>query len=110
MTTTRTLSNVPSDLINNEGKILSVANSELVWADRISSIDDSIKNSNKQTAISLLQETDWVEYPSVRNSENSPSLQNYLEFDEYRLQIRSIAINPPVDIEKWPNKPKEIWS
>ena len=68
------------------------------------------KEINKQKAKSLLSETDWSQYPDVRDALKTPHLVNGDEFDDYRVALRAIAINPPVTIENWPVKPEEMWS
>lgn len=65
---------------------------------------------NKQKAESLLQVTDWTENTSVRNVTRTPHLVNGDEFDDYRVALRAIAVNPPVTVAEWPVKPDEQWS
>jgi hypothetical protein len=72
--------------------------------------DQQYKDSNKQQAEQLLQETDWVEVPSVSDPANTPHLTNAADFLSYRLALRTIAVNPPVTVGQWPAKPEEIWS
>lgn len=66
--------------------------------------------ANKQQAESLLQATDWTENASVRNTEKTPHLVNGEAFDDYRVALRAIAVNPPVTVAEWPVKPDEQWS
>jgi hypothetical protein len=63
----------------------------------------------KNDADKLLTETDWVEVPSVSNVLNNPHLTNYNDFMQYRLQLRSLAVNPKSDAV-FPEKPEAIWS
>jgi hypothetical protein len=63
----------------------------------------------KQTAISLLQATDWSELPSVTNTSNPHHLVNYADFITYRMAVRAYAINP-VENPIWPMLPTEQWS
>lgn len=72
--------------------------------------EDQAKQRNKTQAESLLKESDWSQYPDVTNPANTPHLANYDAWMFYRLELRSIAINPPVTIENWPVKPEELWS
>jgi hypothetical protein len=65
---------------------------------------------NKQTAVSLLQQTDWVNEPDVRNPENSPHLLNAPEFDAYRVAVRQYAVYPVEGNIDWPVIPEEQWS
>lgn len=69
------------------------------------------KSENKAQAESLLQETDWTEGKSVRDVTRTPHLVNCDEFDDYRVALRVIAVNPPdTEIIDWPIKPDEQWS
>lgn len=71
---------------------------------------EQIQDQNKATASQLLQETDWVEIPSVSNQSNNPHLINLSEFLTYRNLLRGIAVNPPATpIDPWPIKPAEVW-
>jgi hypothetical protein len=68
------------------------------------------RQQNKQQAESLLQQTDWTENNSVRNTAKTPHLVNGDAFDDYRVALRGIAINPPIVVNQWPTKPEEQWS
>lgn len=65
---------------------------------------------NKQTAISLLSDTDWVNQPDVRNPAVNPHLLNGDEFDAYRVAVRQYAVYPIDGYIDWPVKPEEQWS
>jgi len=65
--------------------------------------------ANKQRAMSLLSESDWVEVPSVSDTSTEPYLVNKAEFDAYRVALRVIAVHPTPDAE-FPTKPDEVWS
>lgn len=65
---------------------------------------------NKNIAMQLLQDTDWVNQPDVRDPNNSPHLLNGGEFDTYRLAVRKIAVNPPSGKVVFPTLPVEQWS
>jgi hypothetical protein len=78
--------------------------------EEIASMEQQKKDSNKQQAESLLQATDWTENPSARNTAKTPHLVNGDEFDDYRVALRAIAVNPPVSVTEWPVKPDEVWS
>jgi hypothetical protein len=67
------------------------------------------RRANKAQAESLLQQTDWVEVPSVSNTANTPHLINYAEFITYRLAVRAIAVNPPTEPAVFTEKPNEVW-
>lgn len=78
--------------------------------EQIAANEKQSRRSNKIDAESLLQATDWTENPSVRNAEKTPHLLNGDEFDDYRVALRIIAVNPPIVVELWPTKPEEVWS
>ena len=65
---------------------------------------------NKSTAMSYLQNTDWVNEPDVINPDINPHLLNHAEFITYRSQIRAIAINPVAGNLTWPIEPTPQWS
>lgn len=64
---------------------------------------------NKSTAISLLQDTDWVNQPDVVNPPVGPRLANQNDFLVYRANLRSIAVTPQSGFLNWPVKPQEQW-
>jgi len=66
--------------------------------------------SNKEKAIQLLTETDWVNQPDVVNTSVTPHLLNQAEFITYRASLRAIAINPVEGFILFPTKPQEQWS
>lgn len=65
---------------------------------------------NKQTAIQLLKDTDWVNEPDVTNPANNPHLLNKDAFDAYRVAVRQYAVYPVAGNINWPTKPEEQWS
>ena len=60
---------------------------------------------NKQQAVGLLQETDWINQPDVE-----PLLINKQQFLDYRTIIRQYVIVPQQGDIQWPEKPKAKWS
>lgn len=73
--------------------------------------DLGFTRENKAKAIQLLQETDWVEIPSVANTSKALHLTNYNDFVTYRDFLRSVAVNPSAnDDVNWPTPPEERWS
>lgn len=79
--------------------------------EQIQARDDRIKDTNKQRASHLLQETDWTTIPDVSNpAVSDPYLTNTAEFTAYRNDLRKIAIDPPVVVDMWPVRPDSIWS
>ena len=68
------------------------------------------EEENKQKAISLLQQTDWTQIPSVSDPAlSNPYLENKNEFDVYRNSIRQYALNPVAGDINWAMLPNEIW-
>lgn len=63
----------------------------------------------KQTAVAILQSTDWTTIPDIALPENNPYLMNQQEFIAYRNIIRGYAVNPVTD-PVWPTPPTEQWS
>ena len=82
-----------------------------VWAwqvvdwdqEQIDAYDAQQKEANKTQAMKLLSDTDWTQMPDV-------TLINKQEFTDYRADLRTIALNPPVSVTEWPTKPEEQWS
>jgi hypothetical protein len=67
--------------------------------------------NNKQTAISLLQQTDWTQIPSVSDPAlSNPYLANKNEFDVYRNAVRQYALNPVAGDITWITEPQEVWT
>jgi hypothetical protein len=66
---------------------------------------------NKQTAIGLLQQTDWTQIPSVSDPAlSNPYLANKNAFDIYRNSVRQYALNPVAGDITWPTMPEEVWT
>jgi hypothetical protein len=66
---------------------------------------------NKQTAIGILQQTDWTQIPSVSDPAlSNPYLANKNAFDLYRNSVRQYALNPVAGNITWPIAPTEIWT
>ena len=66
---------------------------------------------NKQTAINLLQQTDWTQIPSVSDPAlSNPYLANKNAFDIYRNSVRQYALNPIAGDIAWPTMPQEVWT
>lgn len=65
---------------------------------------------NKQTAIGLLQQTDWTTISDVADPQlSNPYLANQVEFISYRNAVRQYAINPVAGNIDWPAVPQEDW-
>lgn len=65
---------------------------------------------NKQQAMTLLQQTDWVVLSDVDNPTLNPHLLNKAAFISYREALRQIAVYPTAGDLEWPTKPTEQWS
>ena len=66
---------------------------------------------NKQTAIRLLQESDWTTIPDVSDpTKSNPYLSNVNDFVTYRNGVRQYALNPIVGSITWPILPEEVWA
>jgi hypothetical protein len=66
---------------------------------------------NKQTAIGILQQTDWTQIPSVSDPAlSNPYLANKNAFDLYRNSVRQYALNPVAGDITWPVAPTEVWT
>ena len=77
----------------------------------IESQNQQARDSNKRQAQVLLSETDWTAASDVANpSISNPYLVNAAEFSAYRSDIRKIAVNPPVMVDVWPDKPDGVWA
>jgi hypothetical protein len=66
---------------------------------------------NKQTAVVLLQSTDWTAIPNVSDpTKSNPYLSNVQRFIDYRNAVRQYAVNPVAGNIDWPPKPNEKWT
>jgi hypothetical protein len=65
-------------------------------------VDASLKQSNKDKAAKLLDETDWTQVSDC-------PLLNKQEFIDYRAIVRAIALNPTIDAV-FPELPTNQWS
>jgi hypothetical protein len=71
----------------------------------------STSEQNKQTAVTLLQQTDWTQIPSVSDPAlSNPYLANKNAFDIYRNSVRQYALNPVAGNINWPVAPTEVWT
>ena len=66
---------------------------------------------NKNTAISLLSQTDWATIADVADPKiSNPYLTNQQAFYDFRNQVRPIAINPVAGNIDFPTIPTATWS
>jgi len=73
-------------------------------------ISSSKRAEIKRAAKLLLQVTDWCEMPSVRDTTKPIHLTNGDAYDAYRTQLRAIAVNPPDNVQSWPECPESVWA
>lgn len=90
-----------------DGTIVTKAEQE---AAAVAQYETAAKERNKDQASRLLEETDWVENPSVSDNTKPAYLSNYSDIMGYRMALRLIAIDPPVTVESWPVKPDNVWT
>jgi hypothetical protein len=66
---------------------------------------------NKDTATSLLLQTDWTTIPDVSDpTKSNPYLSNSNDFVTYRNAVRQYAVNPVAGDITWPTVPQEVWT
>jgi len=66
---------------------------------------------NKNTAVNLLNATDWTTIPDVGDrTKSNPYLSNVQDFVVYRNAVRQYAINPVAGDINWPTQPQEVWT
>jgi hypothetical protein len=70
---------------------------------------ESEKMTNAQTAVGILNSTDWTTIADIGLPEANPRLSNQSEFIAYRQVIRQIAVYPPAGEVVWPTPPTEVW-
>ena len=71
----------------------------------------STAEDNKNTAVNLLQKTDWTTIPDVSDpTKSNPYLANANDFVTYRNAVRQYAINPVAGDITWPTLPQEVWT
>jgi len=69
------------------------------------------KESNKKTAIDLLNATDWSATTTIIDQNvSNPYLLNQSDFLTYRSAIRDIALNATDGFINFPIMPKATWS
>ena len=86
-----------------DGQWVQVWSVEPATPEEIAEREAAAVQANKAQAEQLLQQTDWTQMPDV-------PLVNKEAFTAYRAELRAIALNPPVSVTEWPEKPEEIWT
>lgn len=95
-----------TEYTDEDGVTHTVAEQEAAW---VATKDAEFKAANEAQAKQLLEATDWADLASVRNTANTPHLVNGSDFDTYRLALRAIVIDPPVEVT-WPTRPTASWA
>jgi len=67
------------------------------------------KMTNAQTAVGILNSTDWTTIADIALPTANPRLANQNEFIAYRNIIRAIAVYPPAGDIIWATPPTEVW-
>lgn len=91
------------------GPVFSGENAAANEAAYIALKDAEFAAANVAQAKRHLEETDWCENASVRNTAVIPHLGNPADFDTYRLALRAIVITAPNTVENWPVRPAATW-
>lgn len=65
---------------------------------------------NKNKAVELLKETDWVNQPDVYDTNSAFYLANRDEFLSYRSFLRQIAVYPVEGNLDWMTVPVAVWA
>ena len=91
----------PADPYIEGNTVYTVQVAELT-PEEIAAQEASKKAKVKAQAMDLLSATDWTQMPDV-------DLVNKADFTAYRASLRTIALNPPVEVTEWPVKPEEVW-
>ena len=66
---------------------------------------------NKQTAVNMLNATDWTTIPDVADpAKSNPYLSNAQDFVTYRNAVRQYAVYPVAGDITWPAVPQEVWT
>lgn len=79
-------------------------------AEEVQAREAEITANNVARAKAELQDSDWADLPSVRNTDNTPHLVNGADFDTYRLALRAIVVSTPVEVSSWPTRPTAVWA
>ena len=67
-------------------------------------------DDNKNSAVSRLAATDWVNQPDVYDPSVNPHLANRDAFIAYRAAVRAVAVTPVAGNLDWPTEPTAVWS
>ena len=95
------------ELMNGQaiGKVISSENGLPLLKDKVVTAE-----FNKNKALFLIQDTDWVNQPDVYDTSLTPHLLNRDEFIQYRVALRAISVSPTSGNITYPVKPTAKWS
>jgi len=82
------------------------------WTDANTPVPPSppTAEQNKQTAVTILQATDWTTIPDVADpTKSNPYLGNVQDFVVYRNAVRQYAVYPVAGNINWPAEPQAVW-
>lgn len=105
----------PSDTSNPNSKQIYDECANGVWGEVLPYIPPPpyvpTTDDNKQTAIGLLQQTDWTTIADVGNPQMAnPYLANQAAFIAWRSQVRAIAVTPIAgNLDIFNQMPQEEW-
>jgi hypothetical protein len=72
--------------------------------EEIAAREAAMRHANKEQASTLLSESDYTDLPNTANQiDNLPAILLYRE------KLRIIAINPPMTVDVWPDRPATVW-
>ena len=71
---------------------------------------ESEKMTNAQTAVGILNSTDWTTISDIGLPTANPRLSNQDQFIAYRQVIRQIAVYPPAGEVVWATAPVAVWN
>lgn len=95
--------------LDNDNNVVVIDNAA-VEAELVVLQDQYAVQTCKDTAVTILNNTDWTSIGDVGNpSMSNPYLANQAAFIAYRNQIRNYAINPVAD-PVWPTEPTVQWA
>ncbi len=93
-----------------EGDWVYTVEVQALTAEDIAVREQNKRLDNAARAQRELEASDWCEMTSVRNTAVEPHLLNGQDFDAYRLALRQIVIDPPIEVSSWPTRPTASWS
>jgi hypothetical protein len=106
----------PNEPITSTDEIDSLETLKSLWQaehdkyqEYLTTVEYNPKRMNKTIARKILNQTDWVEMPSVTDTSTKPFLTNKAEFDSYRARIRALLVDAPDTLYEFPAIPSPVW-